>query len=138
MQHGCHVEDLLNVHMEGSEGMSKMKTLMAAFRAKPPKSLGSIAVTTVRDYEQLTRTHVDGPVEKLDAPKGNMVVLDLADEGNYVAVRPSGTEPKVKFYFFSYLPPSESKDLASAKARLNERLALYRRDIEAYTKSVVG
>ncbi len=138
MQHGCHSEDLLNVQMEGSEGMTKMKMLMSAFRTSPPKSLGGIPVSFVRDYELLTRTAVSGQSEKLDAPKGNMVVLDLDQEGNYVAVRPSGTEPKVKFYFFTYLSPSQSKDLVAAKKKLAERIAEFRRDIQSYTASVVG
>ncbi len=65
-----------------------------------------------------------------------MVVLDLAEKGNYVAVRPSGTEPKVKFYFFSCLSPEKSKDLAAAKKQLADRIAGYRTDIQAYAKSV--
>lgn len=105
IKHGCHTEDLLNVQMEGSEGMTLMKQLMAAFRANPPTTLGGIPVFAIRDYEALTQTTIDGKSAKLVAPKGNMVILDLVETGNYVAVRPSGTEPKVKFYFFTALTP---------------------------------
>ncbi len=54
IRHGCHQEDLLNVQMEGSEGMTLMKNLMAAFRSAPPKQLGGMQVAAVRDYEALT------------------------------------------------------------------------------------
>ncbi len=135
LQHGCHQEDLLNVQMEGSEGMLLMKELMAAFRSDPPKTLGSIPVTSVRDYEALTVTTSDGIRKPLSAPKGNMVILDIGTEGDYVAVRPSGTEPKVKFYFFTSLSPADSADLARAKASLAERIKQCKSDIQAYAKS---
>lgn len=139
LTHGYHMEDLLNVQMEGSEGMINMKRLMQAFRTTPPKTVGGLNVAAIRDYKDLSRKIIggekDGQVEQMDAPKTDMIVLDLAEPGNYVAVRPSGTEPKVKFYFFSRLSPAESVDLPAAKDRLQKRLATYRSDIQAYAKS---
>ncbi len=64
-----------------------------------------------------------------------MVILDIGTEGDYVAVRPSGTEPKVKFYFFTSLSPADSADLARAKASLAERIKQCKSDIQAYAKS---
>jgi phosphoglucomutase len=58
-------------------------------------------------------------------------VLDLEREGNYVAVRPSGTEPKIKLYLFAYEAPELIADLATTKAELNERLAHIAKDLEA-------
>jgi len=136
LQHGCYQEDLLNVQMEGSEGMTLMKRLMQSFRDSPPKTIGGLQVAAIRDYKDLSRQIVGGAKENLDAPKTDMVVLDLAEPGNYVAVRPSGTEPKVKFYFFSCLSPEKSKDLVLAKRQLMDRLATYRSDIQNYAKSV--
>ncbi len=135
LKHGCHLEDLLNVQMEGSEGMMLMKRLMQSFRDTPPKTIGGLPVAAIRDYKDLTRRVVGGETEALDAPKTDMVILDLAEPGNYVAVRPSGTEPKVKFYFFSSLSPDDSKDLVTAKHKLTERLESYRSDIQKYAKS---
>ncbi len=136
LKHGCYQEDLLNVQMEGSEGMTLMKRLMQSFRDAPPKSIGGLPVAAIRDYKDLTHRILGGPSQVLDAPKTDMVVLDLAETGNYVAVRPSGTEPKVKFYFFSCLSPEDSKDLPTAKSKLQNRLASYRSDIQGYAKSV--
>lgn len=138
LKHGCHQEDLLNVQMEGSEGMTLMKRLMQSFRDAPPETIGGLPVAAIRDYQDLTRRIVGGGTEVLDAPKTDMVVLDLAETGNYVAVRPSGTEPKVKFYFFSCLSPEDSKDLPAAKSKLQNRLASYRNDIQGYAKSVTS
>jgi phosphoglucomutase/phosphomannomutase len=136
-QHGCHLEGLINVQMEGSEGMSHMRKLMAAFRSNPPQQLGGIKVAGVRDYQALTTRLPDGTTRPLEAPAADMVMLDLAAEGNYFAVRPSGTEPKVKFYMFTYCPPSESTDLPAALAKLTERLAVLEKDIRAYASSVI-
>ncbi len=137
IQHGCHMETLVNVQMEGSEGMALMSKLMAAFRTAPPAQLGGIDVAGVRDYKSLTVRLPDGTTHPLDAPPADMVMLDLALEGNYFAVRPSGTEPKVKFYMFTYCPPAESQDLAAAKAKLAERLAALEQDIRRYVATVV-
>lgn len=134
IQHGCFLEDLMNIQMEGSEGMALMKQLMARFRSSPPKELGGIAVQGIRDYEALTETQIDGTSKPLDAPKGNMVILDLVEKGNYVAVRPSGTEPKVKLYFFTSLTAAESKDLPAAKKQLSDRVAGLKRDLQAFAK----
>jgi phosphoglucomutase len=138
IQHGCHQESLVNVQMEGSEGMALMKKLMEAFRTSPPKQLGGIAVAQVRDYKSLTILKSDGTTEKLDSSPADMVMLDLVESGNYFAVRPSGTEPKVKFYMFSYCSPEMSKDLPAAKKILSDRLAALEKDIRAYVKVVTG
>jgi phosphoglucomutase len=138
VEHGCHRESLVNVQMEGSEGMTLMKKLMEAFRTAPPKQLGGIDVAQVRDYKSLKILKANGTVEDLDSSPADMVMLDLALDGNYFAVRPSGTEPKVKFYMFTYCPPSESSDLGAAEQKLSARLASLEKDIRAYVKAVTG
>ncbi|TWU66804.1 phospho-sugar mutase [Crateriforma conspicua] len=136
-QHGLHRESLVNVFMEGSEGMAAMQRLMAAFRSDPPKSLASIDVAAVRDYQANTTTSIaDGSTSPLAGPNGNLIIMDLADEGNYVAVRPSGTEPKVKFYMFTRLSPEQSQDLDQAGETLDERVASLEADIRAFAQKV--
>ncbi len=137
-QLGCHQESLVNVQMEGSEGMAQMRKLMEAFRSAPPKELGGMPVTSVRDYRSLETRLADGSKRPLKADSADMVMLDLAEEGNYFAVRPSGTEPKVKFYMFTYCPPAESQDLAAARRRLDERLAALETDIRSYVSAAIG
>ena len=65
-----------------------------------------------------------------------MVILDLAAEGNYVAVRPSGTEPKVKFYMFAYEPPEMLPNLEDAKAEMAARLKGFEADLTAFADRV--
>ncbi|NQU24623.1 MAG: phospho-sugar mutase, partial [Candidatus Nealsonbacteria bacterium] len=69
--------------------------------------------------------------QPLDGPTGDMVILDLDVEGNYVAVRPSGTEPKVKFYMFAYDSPEASTDPAATRAAQAERLEAMEADLKA-------
>src|SRR5204862_5870968 len=97
-QHGCHIERLLNQSLPGSEGMATMQKLMEKFRSSPPQTLGGMKVRHARDFLNLTIRTPDGKKHPLTAEKGDMVVLDFEQTGNFVAVRPSGTEPKVKYY----------------------------------------
>ncbi len=138
VQHGCHQETLVNVQMEGSEGMAMMEKLMAAFRSNPPRELGGIAVSAVRDYQSMTVTDADGSQQPLSGTAANMVMLDLALDGNYFAVRPSGTEPKVKFYMFAYNPPAAATALAAEKQQLTDRLQALEADIRSYVASIVS
>lgn len=133
-QHGYHEESVLNVQMEGSEGMAAMKKLMSTFRTAPPKTLGGLNVTAVRDYDSLTTRLADGSIVKLDAPAANMVILDLAQTGNYVAVRPSGTEPKVKFYIFASLDRQSSQDLAAAKTAIGTRIKQIQAELKDFCR----
>jgi len=135
-QHGYHGERVLNVTMPGSAGMAAMLSLMSNFRTAPPTSLGGLKVTAVRDYKNLTTTKPGGQPTKLDAPPADMVILDLAEEGNYVAVRPSGTEPKVKFYMFTYTPAEQLADLDRTKQEMADRMKAFEVDLKAFAAKV--
>ncbi|MEM9368084.1 MAG: phospho-sugar mutase [Planctomycetota bacterium] len=134
--HGYHLESLTNVFMEGSQGMAAMQSLMATFRTDPPTEIGGMGVAQVRDYQSLTTKQIpDGSVAPLDGPEGNLVILDLAEPGNYVAVRPSGTEPKVKFYLFTSLSADDSQDLPRAETLLSERVAAIQASLKEFALS---
>ena len=134
-KHGYHLERLVTQKMAGSEGMAKMKTLMARFRSDPPKSVGGMQVAGVRDYQNNKVLRPDGSTEPLDGPTGDMVIIDL-EPGNYVAVRPSGTEPKVKFYVFAYVPADQLSDLAATEKQVDERLGAFAKDLQAFANAV--
>jgi len=135
-QHGYHAEKLRNQQMEGSEGMARMKSLMAAFRESPPTALAGIEVAAVRDYLNQKKIIPHGESKPLDGPKGDMVIVDLAEEGNYVAVRPSGTEPKVKFYMFTYVAPDRLTDLDATRQDIAARLERMEADLAAFCETV--
>jgi phosphoglucomutase/phosphomannomutase len=122
-QHGYHGERQVSVFMTGSAGMARMQTLMQRLRTDPPRSLGGMAVRGTRDYLQLE-------------PRGDMVILDLAEEGHYVAVRPSGTEPKVKFYLFTFVPAEQLHLLDAAQQAMDARLAAIEADLRALADAV--
>jgi phosphomannomutase len=131
-KYGCHVERTVSVRMPGAEGMERMKEVMAACRANPPKQMAAIDVAQVRDYlgdAAATLYQYNDAEEPLT---GDVVMLDLATAGNYVAVRPSGTEPKVKFYMFAYAPAAESQDVAVAQAMLDTRLDAMEADLRKF------
>jgi len=129
---GCHSESQISVQMPGEQGMDAMKALMAAFRSDPPRELGGMKLARVRDYLNDTVTAVGGRPTALDGPRGDLVMLDFEAEGNCVAVRPSGTEPKVKFYMFAYDPPASTDRLPSIKAAQAVRIKAIGGDLRKF------
>lgn len=136
IQHGVYIEDLINLQMEGSQGMENMKKLMDRLRSSPPQSIGGLPVLAVRDYANLTRKIPQGKTETIDAPKSNMLMLELGNSdhtpsSNAIAVRPSGTEPKIKFYLFGHqsLDSQTESNLQEAKDSVRARLAQMKKDV---------
>jgi phosphomannomutase len=133
-QFGYHAEQQMSLTLPGSQGMRRIQTLMARFRTDPPRQVGEFKVVQARDYQTLTVRAPGGAAQPLDAPRGDMVMLDLEREGNYLAVRPSGTEPKVKFYLFAYEPAEQIGDLAETKADVSRRLNALQAELAALAK----
>ena len=132
-RHGCHVERTISVAMPGAEGMDRMKEVMKGFRSSPPKELAGLKIAAVRDYQAEAAATLYQYAEAEKPLTGDVVMLDLAEEGNTVAVRPSGTEPKVKFYMFAYAPPAESRNPAAARAVLESRLEAIEADLRKFS-----
>jgi phosphoglucomutase/phosphomannomutase len=135
-QHGYHEEGQINLFMEGSEGMARMQALMELLRSAPPAELAGIPVAQSRDYLKNLIRKADGSTVPLNGPPGNMVIFDLAEPGNYVAVRPSGTEPKVKFYTFAFVPAEQLASLEDAKREMAERTRKFEADLRAFAVKV--
>lgn len=133
-QHGCHVERTINIQMPGSDGMERMKEVMEKFRTQPPSQLDGMGVAQMRDYKNNVTQPVaePGDTTPLDGPTGDLVILDLTECGNYVAARPSGTEPKIKFYLFAYTPAEQLHDLEETKADLEKQLDGAEADLRAF------
>lgn len=131
-QHGVHQERTVSVQMPGSEGMDRMKEVMQQFRSAPPQEMAGIAVKQVRDYKQQVTLLPDGTTQPLEGPSGDLVIIDLVEAGNYVAVRPSGTEPKIKLYMFTYEAPEQLANIEMAKDKLRERLDSMENDLRSF------
>jgi phosphoglucomutase len=98
-KYGYFKEDLVSVTLKGITGMEKIKEIMEAYRKNPPKTAGDYQVLKVRDYQKDTITDmVTGEVTPTGLPKSDVLYFELNDNA-WCAVRPSGTEPKIKFYF---------------------------------------
>lgn len=142
--HGCHLERQVAITLPGAAGMDRMREIMATLRAQPPATLAGLPVARTRDYGQLLVTEAGGSPTAFAGEKGDLVIFDLADDtlpaeqapaagfrplANAVAARPSGTEPKIKFYLFTAAAPCSGADLPSVKARLTQRLDALERDL---------
>ncbi len=98
-KYGYFKEDLVSVTLKGIEGMAKIKEIMEGYRKNPPKAAGEYKVLKLRDYQQDTITDMAaGTVSPTGLPKSDVLYFELNDNA-WCAVRPSGTEPKIKFYF---------------------------------------
>ena len=120
-QYGYFVSGQRSVTAKGADGMKAIATTMAGFRARPLTSFGGKAVISTRDVERRTRTDAKGDVTALDLPASNVIAYDL-EGGGRVMLRPSGTEPKIKFYLDLCEPLSASETYADGVARARARL----------------
>ena len=97
-EYGFSKESTVNVVKPGKTGADEIKQMMADFRANPPKELGGSKITLWKDYQTLEATDENGNVTKIDMPATSNVLQWFCSDGTKVSVRPSGTEPKIKFY----------------------------------------
>ena len=144
--HGCHLERQVAIKLPGAAGMDRMREIMAGLRANPPTELGGLAVRRTRDYGQLKVHDPEQGEMPLKGEQGDLVIFDLLDPegtgakasgplfpplGNAVAARPSGTEPKIKFYLFAVSQPMSAEALPAVKAALERRLNLLEEDLRS-------
>jgi phosphoglucomutase len=95
---GFYYEELKSITKKGIKGSDEIRKMMEDFRSKPPQTLGGSPIIKVIDYLDGTVNHINGKKESISFPKSN-VLQYLTEDGTKVSVRPSGTEPKIKFYF---------------------------------------
>ena len=98
VEYGFSKEVTVNVVKPGKSGADEIKAMMDNFRACPPKELGGSKVVLVKDYKTLTATDGEGKATPLDMPEPSNVLQFFTEDGTKISVRPSGTEPKIKFY----------------------------------------
>ena len=98
VEYGFSKEVTVNVTKPGKSGADEIKAMMDNFRACPPKELGGSKVALVKDYKTLKATDGNGNVTDIDMPEPSNVLQFFTEDGTKISVRPSGTEPKIKFY----------------------------------------
>lgn len=98
-QYGYYQEALESITLKGKDGIEQIQSIMSSFRKNAPENLAENRIVIIEDYQAGTRRMVkDEVVEEIDLPKSNVLKYKLED-GSWVCLRPSGTEPKIKFYF---------------------------------------
>ena len=99
VRYGFYKESLLSVTKKGKEGAEEIKLMMDNFRKNPPKEINGSRVAMIQDYQKQVSSHViHGIKEPLHQPKSNVLQF-ITQDGSKISIRPSGTEPKIKFYF---------------------------------------
>ena len=96
-EYGYFAEKTISVTLSGVDGAEQIKAIMAKFRDNGPKEFNATTITVTEDFKAQTSTAADGTVTALTTPPSDVLKYTLAD-GSWIAVRPSGTEPKIKFY----------------------------------------
>ena len=98
-KYGYYKDDIQSITLKGIEGLEKIQSILETLRKNPPKEIGGYQVTSARDYKLDTiRNMATGEIIETGLPKSNVLYYDLTDDA-WLCVRPSGTEPKVKFYY---------------------------------------
>ena len=129
MEYGYSHEYTINVERPGKSGADEIQQMMKNFRSNPPKELGGSVIDVYKDFQSLELTKADGSKEKMDMPDTSNVLQWFCTDGTKVSVRPSGTEPKIKFY----LEIKDTMKSASDFPACEQRAAV---KIEAIKKSL--
>jgi phosphoglucomutase len=140
---GHYGERQVNKVLEGREGVAQIQKLMAAFRANPPKSTGGLALTQVRDYKTHETRAISGSsgITPLPEPSGDILIFQTEAPGTRFAVRPSGTEPKIKLYLFARSDTSGVSDrgkLAEIKKKTSRQIDAIAADIEQFIRDALA
>jgi len=119
-EYGYYAEKTISVTLSGVDGAEQIKAIMAKFRNNAPKEWNATEITVVEDFKEQTSTAADGSVTALTTPPSDVLKYTLAD-GSWIAVRPSGTEPKIKFYIAVVGETNEDSQakIANIEAEIN-------------------
>ena len=119
-EYGYYAEKTISVTLSGVDGAEQIKAIMAKFRDNGPKEFNATAVSITEDFKAQTSTAADGTVTALTTPPSDVLKYTLAD-GSWIAVRPSGTEPKIKFYIAVVGESNEESQakIANIEAEIN-------------------
>ncbi len=129
VEYGLYREHLISITKKGRDGQAQIAAMMERFRTNPPKSLDGVEVASIYDYE--TKEAKDlrtGQVCTIDLPKSNVLQFVLAD-GSKISARPSGTEPKIKFYFSVQGKLATVDEFDAAYASLGQRIETITKDL---------
>lgn len=121
-QFGYYQEDLISITKKGRNGQQEIADMMETFRSNPPKELGGSKVVQLLDYEKQVKTDLaSGKTEAITLPRSNVLQF-ITEDGSKISARPSGTEPKIKFYFSVNTQLSSPDKFAEAEQKAKEKI----------------
>lgn len=130
VEYGLYKEKLVSITKKGKSGAEEIKAMMERFRVSPPASLDGSKIETLKDYEKGTETDLhSGKVSKLEFPLSDVLQF-ITEDGSIISARPSGTEPKIKFYCSVHAPLSDVGSFEATDAQLNEKIDAIMRDLQ--------
>ena len=122
LQYGLYKESLVSITKKGMNGAAAIDEMMKGYRAAPPTMLDGMAVTSLLDYQlQIGKNLITGETWSIDLPKSNVLQFVLAD-GSKISARPSGTEPKIKFYFSVHTTLESAAAFEATELELDKRI----------------
>jgi phosphoglucomutase len=131
VEYGVYKEELVSLTKKGKSGAEEIKAMMEKFRNNPPAQLGGSKVTTLKDYELRTETDLTNNTSKpLELPKSDVLQF-ITEDGSIVSARPSGTEPKIKFYCSVNAPLADKLQYKEVEAQLSGKIATLMADLQA-------
>ena len=120
---GAYKEKLISFTQRGKEGADKIKAMMEGYRNNPPKEISGIKVSQLEDYLKSEQIFIlENRSEKINLPKADVLIFSLEDNSK-IAVRPSGTEPKIKFYFSVNDKLHEDEDWDTVEFQLDQKIS---------------
>ena len=129
LEYGFYKEKLIALTKKGKSGAEEIQNLMANLRQSPPAMIGGSSVVQIKDYLTSTATNpVTGEQEPIDMPTSNVLQF-FTEDGSIVSARPSGTEPKIKFYCSVNAPLASKEEYKQVEAKLDEKLELLLKDL---------
>ncbi len=129
VEYGFSKEVTVNIVKPGKSGAEEIKQMMADFRSNPPRELAGSKIVLTKDYQALTQTDGNGNVSPLDMPEASDVLQYFTEDGSKVSVRPSGTEPKIKFYMEVKAEMGCRGCYAAANAAADEKVNAVRKSL---------
>lgn len=131
VEYGVYKEELVSLTKKGKTGAEEIKAMMEKFRNNPPAELGGSKVTTLKDYELRTETDLTkGSSKPLELPKSDVLQFITAD-GSIISARPSGTEPKIKFYCSVNAPLADKAQYKEVEEKLSDKINTLMADLQA-------
>ncbi|HWH64006.1 MAG TPA: phospho-sugar mutase [Ginsengibacter sp.] len=122
VKYGFYKEDLISITKKGMNGSKEIADMMEGYRNNPPHEIAGSSVVELYDYEaQLIKNLKTGESKKIDLPKSNVLQF-ITEDGSKISARPSGTEPKIKFYFSVNMPLKSAAEFESVNQKLEAKI----------------